>query len=202
VTELWFGGSSPTGTPPIAGQSFLATKDGRLDNVQMLVGGAPATYDVHLYDLGLNAPAPTNVTTYSTALPDLLPADTWFRFLGTPITSVVVLYLIDAGLRDIRLVEGHTYVWEIVGLERDANGVLTGNNTATSAMSWYRNAPSAGSGESYLPNGQAFRQRSAINGNADRSFAMAVHLIPEPSTLIVASIGMLGLAFVNRRGRS
>jgi hypothetical protein len=194
VAENNFGGP-----PPIAGQSFLATKDGRVSNVQMLVSGAAATYDVHLYDLGASPPAPGGATTYSNALPDLLPANTWFQFFGTSNTSVVVLDLLGAGVNQVFLEKGNTYVWEIVGVARDSTGAVIGN-TPNNTMTWNRNAPSAGLGGSYLPYGQAFRSRSALNGNQDRSFAFAAHLVPEPASLLIAALGGLALmAGVRRR---
>lgn len=75
VTEQTFGGR-----PPTPGQSFLATKSGTVGTVQMLSSGAGGTYNLHLYDLGANTPAPAGATSYTNALPDSLPADSWMRF--------------------------------------------------------------------------------------------------------------------------
>ena len=65
------------GATVIAGQSFLATNSGPISNVQILIGGADNLYyDVHLYNVRAAAPAQAGSTTYTTALPDLMPADT------------------------------------------------------------------------------------------------------------------------------
>ncbi len=184
------------GPPPIAGQSFLATKSGRVANIQLLLSGPDTgiTYNVHLYDVGAGAPAPTGGTSYTNALPDLLPADSWVRFPGSA-GAVFLLGLNSNGI-PVDIISGHTYIFELEGLARDANGVLTGNPTGNNQLTWNRNAGA----NDYQPNGQAFRFRSALNGNPARAFAMAAHLVPEPATFVLFGLGLVGVVASRRRG--
>lgn len=105
-----------------------------------------------------------------------------------------MLDFFGGGLINVQLIMGRTYIWELVGLERDANGILTGNNISATAMTSLRNCGN----NSYLPNGHAFSSRFSLNGQPDRYFAMAVTLVPEPTALVMAGLGT-AIAIVRRR---
>jgi PEP-CTERM motif len=185
----------------IAGQSFLATKGGKIGHIQMRVSGGPGNYDVHLYDAGAGFPAggPMGGTNYGDAttsnFTDMLPADSWFKFFGSGSSGV---YTLDFRPHDVNLTAGNTYIFEVVASqERDANGVKFGPVTAGSGvLTWYRN----GGTNTYLPYGQAFRDRTSLNGNPDRSFAMAVAIVPEPATaMMLLSVGLVAIVSGRRR---
>ena len=57
-------------------------------------------------------------------------------------------------------------------------------------MIWFRMANNALD----YPDGQAFRQRSPLNGNPLRDMAIAVNVVPEPSSLALLAMGGLLLA--------
>ena len=48
--------------------------------------------------------------------------------------------------------------------------------------------------------GQAFRERTPLNGNDNRALAFAAHMVPEPATFVLFGLGLIGLVASRRRG--
>jgi hypothetical protein len=107
-------------------------------------------------------------------------AVTWTGYTLEGGTAAVLDFALSGADR-VAIQTGHQYILEIA------------STTNPSGMIWFRNGAT---GANYT-GGQAFRQRSPLNGNAARDMTLAVTVIPEPATIALLSLG--GLALLRRK---
>ncbi len=163
------------------GQSWTATVAGNLTDVQITISGtAPVGFNVNLFDAGTSGWADIGSGTYAPGgnVSANLFSDTslqvWSGFTLSGATAAVLDFSLT-GADQVSIVSGHQYIFEI------------SSTTNISNLIWFRMANNALD----YPDGQAFRQRSPLNGNPLRDMAIAVNVaaVPEPSSLAFIAIG-------------
>lgn len=164
-------------------QSWTATASGPLSHVQIVITGtAPVSFNINLYDAGTSGWADIGTGTYnpgvnvSANLLDTTSQLTWTGY-NVPGDSAAVLDFALSGADQVAIQAGNRYIFEIA------------STTNPNGMIWLRNGAT---GANYT-GGQAFRQRSPLNGNAARDMTLAVTLVPEPATIGLLGLGALAL---------
>jgi hypothetical protein len=173
-------------------QSWTATTNGVLTNLQMAITGAGgANFNVALYDGGTSGWADIGSGTYTpgTNVSNNLFTDTstqTFAQYNVPGANAAVLSFALSGADQVPIVAGHQYIFEV-----------SATTNIGSQMLWFRNGADAGN----YAAGQGFRQRSPVNGNARRDFSLAATVVPEASSIVLASIGCCLVGFCRRRAK-
>jgi glucuronoarabinoxylan endo-1,4-beta-xylanase len=157
-------GENNFGTANVA-QTFTAQTNIVLTNIQMFVSGTAQTFNLHLFDLGTGYAANSgNPSPYT-------PGSDLFSGIQLAFTASTgngfVINLAFTGADQVLLGNGHKYAFE---LEQVSGGPMT----------WYR------TGGDIYANGDAYRDRSLINGNK-RDFALAVFGTPATNSLTTAA---------------
>jgi hypothetical protein len=177
---------------PMLGQTFTATVSGTIQNIQLYAGGAAGDNYVFLWDLGAassyaavsGASMPASLQSlsgYSSfSYPNLFGDGSYFHFNGGG-QSVRLLTFSSAP----SVTAGNLYYFGIAP------------NVTSAVMSWQRT-----SSEPYT-GGCAYKEYGWLNGSGPRDFAMAVTMVPEPSTMALMSlVGGAALLGLRRNRRS
>jgi glucuronoarabinoxylan endo-1,4-beta-xylanase len=138
-----------------ASQTFTATTNLVLTNLQLYVSGTAQTFNLRLYDLGTGYAANSGNPSPYTPGSDLFSG---LSLAFTSSSSGFVINLAFTGADQVSLTNGHKYAFEL--------GKVSGG-----PMIWYR------TGSDLYANGDAYRDRSLINGTL-RDFALAVYGTP------------------------
>jgi hypothetical protein len=188
VTENNYGGASLFSLA----QSFTASVTGKLTSIEMAITGtAPVSFNVSLFDAGTNDATDIGSGTYtpgSNGYSNNLFSDTslqtWNGFTVQGASAGVLNFALS-GADQVSVVAGQTYIFE-VSATTNPNGMI-----------WFRN----GDNTIQYPGGQAFRQRSPLNGNAARDFTIAANIveIPEPASLILLGCSLMGSLLIRKR---
>jgi len=173
------------------GQSWTATTSGNLTRMQIAISGtAPVSFNVALYDAGTSGWANIGSGTYnpgvnvSANLFSDTSVQTWAQFTLPGATAGVLDFSLS-GADQVSIVAGRQYIFEI------------SSTTNPGGMIWYRN----GDNTIEYAGGQAFRQRSPLNGNAARDMTLAATVVGVPEPTSAALLGMGGLLVVNQLRR-
>lgn len=188
VTENNYGGSSLFSMA----QSFTASATGILESVDIAITGtAPVSFDIALYAAGANDVTDIGSGTYTPGLGgysnNLLTNGgnlTWGGYTVQGTTAGVLKFTMTNNDR-VPIVAGQSYIFEI------------SSTTNPNGLIWYRNGDNA----IQYAGGQAFRQRSPLNGNPARDMAIAVNVlpVPEPASLALLGASMVATLFIRKR---
>jgi len=161
-------------------QSWTATTGGNLSHVQIVIAGAPpVSFNINLYDGGVSDSKKDSPTDWSdvggnTYKPGVNVSQnlfssslavTWTGFKDSNDQVAVLDFAFD-GADQVAIQAGHQYIFEIASESELGN------------LTWFRNASEA----TNYTGGQAFRQRSPLNGNPARDFTLAVTVGREAAT--------------------
>ena len=171
-------------------QSWLSNTTGNLTNIQIAITGtAPVSFNIAVYDAGTNDVSEITSGSYTPGsggfsnnlLTDTSP-QTWNGYTLQGATAGILNFALS-GADQIPVVAGSSYIFEI------------NSTTNPSGLGWFR----GGASPAYV-DGQAFRQRSPLNGALrDMTLAVSVAAIPEPGTLSLVCLGMLAIFATKRR---
>lgn len=199
--DSWGGNANGTAGFGALAQAFEVTSSGTLSTAQLVMAGAPATFNVELYNLGTapanfpsatvgGAPTITQLNNVGGAgSPNLLASGDQFAFAGTGSTTLATLTFGGADA-NVELDPGNVYV---LSLDPTANADGTW---------WVRGGvPVAGynTGEGFNADGvaglQNFEGKSSIR---DFDLGMTTVPLPEPNTFALMGVGSLAWGFVRR----
>lgn len=196
VADTAFVPENNFGNSNTAGQSFTMVGGGKLAAAELLLGGGPATYAVHLYDLGTgpfadgDAPNPLPAG-YNTT--DLFTGLSFEKAANADNVSRIHRFEFS-GSDQVTLVDTHRYLFQLV--KTGGTGSLTWNRDATPSF-----AGSSGGLINGTAAGTAYRETGPIfGGTGSRDFAFGIYLVPEPTAFVLFGLGLLGLAVARRRG--
>lgn len=198
--DSWGGNANGTGGFGALGETFELSSAGTLENIQLVLNGSAATFNVELYDLG---PYPSGYPSTPQQLndlggsggADLLQLGDSFTFNGTASPTLETLTFGGAD-GSLQLAAGELYMVSLDPTGADADGTWwQRGGVPTDAYS---------TGMAYNADGvdgmQNFEGKTGSGLTGVRDLDMAVTVVPEPSTLGLFSMG--GLAWLMRRRKA
>jgi hypothetical protein len=201
--DNWGGNANGTAGFGALGQSFEVSTSGTLQNVQIVMAGSAATFNVELYDLGAypasgypSVPQQINQLGQNggTGVNLLQPGDS-LSYQGAAGQTLQTMTFGGADA-NVQLVTGELY---LLSLDPTANADGTW---------WVRGGvPSTGPGMGYNADGvnglQNFEGKTGtgLTGIRDFDTSVTTTAVPEPCTMALLSLGALACASVRRRSK-